>query len=505
MDRRDFLKGILTVGGLSVLSEYGFSQIKILREKDMFKDILNSFELTEEYIKKLLFEALKEGGDFSEIYLEKTVSSFLKYEEDILKKPEINIKKGLGIRVVSGENFGYSYSESFDMKDLLNVAKTSRRIIKTGAKNKVVGFKKKSDIKRYYPEDVISEIKSEDKIKLLKAGYESVREKKFVQRVSVSYADEIKIILIINSEGLMVYDIQPLLRYNVEIIGEREGKRVRGYDGGGGRYGTDYFKIRKPEDIAYESLRQMNVQLDAKDSPAGEITVVLASGDSGILLHESIGHPLEADFNRKKTSAFSERIGEKVACNGCTIIDAGTIQGSRGSINIDDEGMVSSENVLIEKGVLKGYMHDKISSSYFKTKPTGNGRRESYEYYPLPRMTNTYLDKGKYVSEEIIRSVKKGIFIKNYSGGEVNITNGDFVFKATEAYLIENGKIGAPLKGVTLIGNGPDILTKIDMVGNDLKFSDGKWTCGKDGQSVPVGVGIPTVRINKITVGGSSL
>ncbi len=505
MDRRDFVKRVLFAGSFFSLSGMGLSRINVLKEKDMLTDILNSFGLSEEDIKKLLSSSLEKGGDFSEIYLENTVSTFLKYEEGILKKPEINLSKGIGIRVVSGERFGYSYSESFDMKDLESVAKTANKIIKSGLKKGVKGFKRKKKINRHYPEDIISDIKSENKIKLLKEGYESVIGKKHVKRVSVSYADEIKVILIANSDGLMVYDIQPLLRYNIEIIGERSGKRVRGYEGGGGRYGLDYFQIKTPEDIANESFRQMSVQLDAKDSPAGEMKVVLASGDSGILLHESIGHPLEADFNRKKTSAFSDRVGEKVACSDCTIIDSGIIQGSRGSINIDDEGIESSKTVLIEKGVLKGYMHDKISGKYFKTKPTGNGRRESYEYYPLPRMTNTYLDKGKYVPEEIIRSVKKGIFVKNYSGGEVNITNGDFVFKATEAYMIENGKIGYPLKGVTLIGNGPDILTKIDMVGNDLKFSDGKWTCGKEGQSVPVGVGIPTVRIKKITVGGSSL
>jgi TldD protein len=505
MDRRDFVKKVLFAGGFFSLTEFGFSRIKISKEKNMLTDILNSFELSEENVKKLLSLSLEKGGDFSEIYLENTVSTSLKYEEGILKKPEIILNKGVGIRVVSGEKFGYSYSESFDMKDLGNIAKTANNIMKTGFKKGVKGFKKMKNINRHYPEDIISEIKPESKIKLLKIGYESVIGKKYVKRVSVSYADEIKIIVIANSDGLIVYDIQPLLRYNIEIIGERSGKRVRGYEGGGGRYGLDYFKIKSPEDIANESFRQMSVQFDAKDSPAGEMKVVLASGDSGILLHESIGHPLEADFNRKKTSAFSDRIGEKVACSDCTIIDSGIIQGSRGSINIDDEGNPSSETILIEKGVLKRYMHDRISSGYFKTKPTGNGRRESYEYYPLPRMTNTYLDKGKYVPEEIIRSVRKGIFVKNYSGGEVNITNGDFVFKATEAYMIENGKIGYPLKGVTLIGNGPDILTKIDMVGNDLRFSDGKWTCGKDGQSVPVGVGIPTVRIKKITVGGSSV
>ena len=498
MDRRNFLK-IVSLLSLSPLVKNTFP----LRRYDLDNKILEIFEISEADIKNIVKRALTNKDSFSELYLEYSINSYLKLEDGDLKEPSISIKRGAGVRVISNEKIGYSYTESFDLNDLFKIADTAASIVKSGGKSIPFHFKHKKIKKRFYPEDVISSITPKAKIKLLKRGFDKIKEEKDLVRITSSYADSLKLKIIANSEGLLVYDYQPLIRYNIEVIAERKGVRVRGYEGGGGRIGVEYFDKTPPEKTAKEALRQALVQLEASDSPAGEFEVVLASGDSGVLLHESIGHPLEGDFNRKKTSAFTDRIGEKVACEECTIVDSGQIENSRGSINMDDEGNPAKTNVLIEKGILKGYMHDRISSGYFKVEPTGNGRRESYEYYPIPRMTNTYMAQGKYSPEEIIKSTKKGIYVKSYSGGEVDISSGDFVFKATEAYLIENGKITKPIKGATLIGNGPDILTKISMVGNDLKFSDGKWTCGKDGQSVPVGLGIPTIKIIKLTVGGT--
>lgn len=498
MDRREFLRF------LSILPFLSSIKNNPLRRPNLKEEYLKIFEISENDIKKILQTALKNGGNFSEVYLEYSLSSYLKLEEGQLKEPSISIKKGAGVRVIEGEKVGYSYTESLEKDDLEKIALISSSIAKNRVSLQRFHFKEKP-FKRYYQEDVISGISPEEKISLLERGYNKVFGRKYVKRVSITYSDSVKLKIIANSEGLFISDYQPLIRYNVEIIAEKGGERTRGYEGGGGRRGLDYFKEVKPEQIAEEALRQALLQLDAYESPAGEFEVVLASGDSGVLLHESIGHPLEGDFNRKKTSAFTNRVGERVACPECTIIDSGIIPNSRGSINIDDEGNLSKENILIENGNLKGYIHDRISSDFFKVSPTGNGRRESYKYPPIPRMTNTYMANGKYSPEEIIKSVKKGVYVKSYSGGEVDISSGDFVFKATEAYLIENGKITKPLKDVTLVGNGPDILTKIVMVGNDLKLSDGKWTCGKDGQSVPVGVGLPTIKIKKLTVGGTTI
>ena len=498
MDRRNFLKTV------SLLSLFPFIKgTNALRRDNLKKEILEIFEISESDIEKIVKKALINKSSFSELYLEYSINSFLKLEDGDLKEPSISIKRGAGVRVISGEKIGYSYTESFEIKDLLKIADTSASLVKFRSKSFPFHLKHEKIHKRFYPQDVISGISPKTKTELLQRGFNKIKGEDDIIKISAFYSDSLKLKIIANSEGLLVYDYQPLLRYNVEVIAEKKGVRVRGYEGGGGRAGVEYFDKNPPEKIAEEALRQALVQLEASDGPAGEFEVVLASGDSGVLLHESIGHPLEGDFNRKKTSAFTDRIGEKVACEECTIVDSGQIENSRGSINIDDEGNPSKTNILIEKGILRGYMHDKISSRYFSVEPTGNGRRESYEYYPIPRMTNTYMAPGKYAPEEIIKSTKKGIYVKSYSGGEVDISSGDFVFKATEAYLIEKGKITKPIKGVTLIGNGPKILTKISMVGNDLEFSDGKWTCGKDGQSVPVGVGIPTIKISKLTVGGT--
>jgi TldD protein len=345
-----------------------------------------------------------------------------------------------------------------------------------------------------------------DKLALLRAADKAARSfDPRIVKVQVSFAESIKEMLLFTSDGRMAHDIQPLLRFGVNAVAEVGGKRQSGSGGGGGRYGMDYFAQAQRDATAHgkEAARVAIAMLDAVDAPAGEMPVVLGPGDSGILLHEAVGHGLEADFNRKQTSNYSGQMGKPVASPLCTVVDDGTIAGSRGAINVDDEGFAGQNNVLIKDGVLVGYMHDKLSAKHFGIEPTGNGRRESFRSMPLPRMTNTSLLAGKDNPDDIIKSVKRGIYAKRFSGGQVNISNGDFVFSLSESYLIEDGKLTAPLKGVNLIGNGPDVLRRVDMLGSDFQLSDGIWTCGKDGQSVPVNVGTPTVRIAAITVGGT--
>jgi TldD protein len=326
-----------------------------------------------------------------------------------------------------------------------------------------------------------------------------------VRQVRVTYADQLRHVLIAASDGRVVTDFQPLVRLNVFAIAQEDGKLQSGTSGGGGRVGLEFFEGKnEPEYFGREAARQAIVQLDARDAPAGETEVVLGPGWPGILLHEAIGHGLEADFNRKGISAFSGRIGERVAADICTVVDDGTLPGRRGSLNVDDEGEATRTTVLIEKGILRGYLQDKLSAKVMRTGLTGNGRRESYEDIPMPRMTNTYMLAGTDTPEDIIRSVSRGLYAVNFGGGQVDITNGKFVFSASEAYLIENGKITAPVKGATLIGDGPTVLTRVTAVGNDLQLDPGIGTCGKEGQSVPVGVGIPTIKVSRLTVGGTA-
>jgi TldD protein len=326
-----------------------------------------------------------------------------------------------------------------------------------------------------------------------------------ISRVDIGFVDELKHVAIFTSDGRMTSDVQPLVRLNVTCLSERDGSRQTARWGGGGRMGMPYFEQSPPEEVAREAARQAVLLQSAAEAPAGTFPVVLAAGDSGILLHEAIGHGLEADFNRKKTSNYADRVGDSVASELCTLVDEGTIKDSRGSINVDDEGNLPGKNVLIERGVLQGYLQDRISAQAMGARPTGNGRRQSFKHYPMPRMTNTYMLAGEDAPDEIIRSVQKGIYCVAFSGGQVNISNGDFVFSVTEGYLVEDGRITAPIRNVNLIGNGPDVLTKVTAVGHDLKLSDGRWTCGKDGQQVPVGVGIPTVLISGMTVGGTQM
>jgi TldD protein len=328
---------------------------------------------------------------------------------------------------------------------------------------------------------------------------------KRILKIEASLSEELREILVVTSDGKMAHDVQPLVRFGVRALAESDGKRQEGSSGGGGRTTLGYFEGKSPEWHAHQAAEQAIRMLDAQEAPAGTMEVVLAPGDSGILLHEAVGHGLEADFNRKGTSNYSGKVGDDVASELCTVIDDATLLQSRGSINVDDEGNEPRTSVLIEKGKLVGYMHDRHSAGFFKREPSGNGRRESFACAPMPRMTNTILTAGPHDPDEILRSVKRGIYAKRFGGGQVDIANGDFVFSLTESYLIEDGKLTAPLKGVNLIGNGPDVLRKVTMLGNDVGVSDGVWTCGKDGQSVPVGVGCPTIKIAAITVGGTKV
>ena len=454
---------------------------------------------------RLLELALSQGGDYADLFYEYHVSSSYAYDEGILKAAGRAVAMGLGVRVMKGDATGYAYVEDLSTEAMERAARTAAQIAAGGGAAPVALAPR--DIPSRYPVAVLSlDIPGETKRALLERADKAARaEDARIVRVDASLNEEIREILVATSDGKLVRDRQPLIRFGVRAIAEADGKRQSGSSGGGGRMGLEYFDQKSPEHHAREAARQAIGMLDAREAPAGEMPVVLAPGDSGILLHEAVGHGLEADFNRKKTSNYSDRVGEAVASELCTVVDDATLTSSRGSINVDDEGNEPRSATLIENGILRGYMQDRHSAGFFATNPTGNGRRESFKSHPMPRMTNTMLLAGQDDPEDIIKSVKRGVYARKFGGGQVDISNGDFVFSLTEGYLIEDGKITAPLKGVNLIGNGPDVMRKVVALGHDLETSDGIWTCGKDGQSVPVGVGCPTVKISAVTVGGTEI
>ena len=457
---------------------------------------------------RLLGHALEAGGDYADIYFEFRVSADYALEDEQVKTLGRGITLGLGVRVTKGDATGYAYTEDLAWEKMQHAAKTAGQIA-AGGGHTPVSVSTQSEIKtpQFYAVPMPSLVQPAiDKLSLLRAADKAARAfDKRIVKVEASFAESIKEVLLFTSDGRMAQDIQPMLRFGVRAVAEHEGKRQSGSGGGGGRYGMDYFAQAATDAEAHgrEAARVAVAMLDAVEAPAGEMPVVLGPGDSGILLHEAVGHGLEADFNRKQTSNYSGQMGKQVASPLCTVVDDGTLVSSRGAINVDDEGYTGQKNVLIENGVLVGYMHDRLSAKHFGIKPTGNGRRESFRSMPMPRMTNTSLYGGKDNPDDIIKSVKRGIYAKRFTGGQVNISNGDFVFSLSESYLIEDGKLTSPLKDVNLIGNGPEVLRKVDMLGSDYQLSDGIWTCGKDGQSVPVNVGTPTVRISAITVGGT--
>lgn len=457
---------------------------------------------------RLLGIALDAGGDYADLYFEFRVSADYALEEEQIRALGRGITVGLGVRVTKGDATGYAYCEDLSWDRMAHAARTAGQIA-VGGGHPPVGVAPLAPITvaSVYPVVMPSlMVPAHDKLALLRAGDRAARAyDSRIVKVEASFSESVKEILLFTSDGRMATDLQPLMRYGVRAVAEYNGKRQSGSGGGGGRYGMDYFTLDARDAAAHgrEAARVAIAMLDARDAPAGEMAVVLGAGDSGILLHEAVGHGLEADHNRKQTSNYSGQLGKLVASSLCTVVDDGTVANSRGAINVDDEGYQSHRNVLIENGVLVAYMHDRLSARHFGGAPTGNGRRESYRSMPLPRMTNTSLLGGQDNPDDIIRSVKRGVYAKRFSGGQVNITNGDFVFSLLESYLIEDGKLTAPLKGVNLIGNGPDVLRKVDMLGSDYALSDGVWSCGKDGQSVPVNVGTPTIRISAITVGGT--
>ena len=463
-------------------------------------------EIDAQLASKLLTLALGKGADYADLFFEYRAAGGLVFDDGILKSASRGVSMGLGVRAQQGDATGYAYTEKLDWDAMKRAAETAASIASGGGAETPAQVEVRSLPSRYELDRVTLDVPGVEKRKILeRAAAAAHAHDPRVVKVECSFAEEIREILVITSDGKRARDVQPLMRFGIRVIAEENGKRQEGSSGGGGRTTIGYFDGMSPEKHAVLAAQQAIRMLSAQEAPAGQMEVVLAPGDSGILLHEAVGHGLEADFNRKGTSNYANQIGQLVASELCTVVDDATLLQSRGSINVDDEGNEPRSSVLIENGKLVGYMHDRLSASHYKLGPSGNGRRESFACAPMPRMTNTLLRAGEHDPSEILKSVKKGIFAKKFGGGQVDISNGDFVFSLTESYLVEDGKITAPLKGVNLIGNGPDVLRKVVMLGNDVETSDGIWTCGKDGQSVPVGVGCPTIKISSITVGGTKV
>ncbi len=471
--------------------------------KDSF--IASRFNIVERDLEAYLGEALSQGGDYADLYFEYLATTSISIDEGIVKSASQGVSLGVGVRVISGERTGYAYSDDLSPEKIRKAARVAACIASGPSRVEKAGLQTVPGHDLYPVVTAPTESPLSERVELVKRADRAARAyDSRVFQVQATYADSLRHLLIASSDGQLSTDRQPLARLGVAVLArEGDGPPQRGYSGGGGRAGLEFFlKDKTPEHFAREAARQAIVQLQAGDAPAGEMTVVLAPGWPGILLHEAVGHGLEADFNRKGVSAFSGRIGERVASELCTVVDDGTLRHRRGSLNVDDEGTPSARNVLIENGVLRGYLQDKLSARLLRVRPTGSGRRESYQHIPMPRMTNTFLLAGESDPEEIVRSVGRGLYCKNFGGGQVDITSGNFVFSASESYLIEDGKLTRPVRGASLIGNGPEALRWVSMVGRDLELDEGIGICGKEGQSVPVGVGIPTVKIDRMTVGG---
>jgi len=472
------------------------------------KDILlTPFGLDEGKLLKALGSMFTHKVDYADLYFQFTKNEGWSLEEGIVKTGSFSIDQGVGVRAVSGEKTAFSYSDEISEAALLEAAAATRTIARAGAgKVKVAG--KMTPVggrSLYMPHDPLVSLDAASKVKLLERVEKMARAKDpRVVQVMAGLAGEYDVVLVVRSDGVLAADIRPLVRVSVTVIVEQNGRREVGSSGGGGRYEYGYFTDALLDQYATDAVKSALVNLDSRPAPAGPMTVVLGPGWPGILLHEAIGHGLEGDFNRKGSSTFSGRIGERVAAKGVTVVDDGTLANRRGSLNIDDEGNPTQCTTLIEDGVLKGYIQDTMNARLMKMNVTGNARRESFAHLPMPRMTNTYMLGGDKEPEEILASVKNGIYAVNFGGGQVDITNGKFVFSASEAYMIEDGKVTYPVKGATLIGNGPDVMNRITMIGNDMKLDPGVGVCGKEGQSVPVGVGQPTLRLDGVTVGGTA-
>ncbi|MCW8091034.1 metalloprotease TldD [Alteromonas sp. ASW11-130] len=461
-------------------------------------------------LERALASIYHHDNDFADLYFQSSQHESWVLEDGIIKEGSYSLERGVGVRAVSGEKTGFAYSDEISNEALIKACEAARSISTEGGKHKVTGLKSANFASRYQADNPILGMEDAEKIALLRAVDAYIRKQEpGINQVVVSLSGVYEEVLIAATDGTLATDIRPLVRLNCSVLIEKGDRRERGSAGAGGRHTYTFFQTDEDgqplyEKLAEEALHMARINMQAIASPAGSMPVVLGNGWPGVLLHEAVGHGLEGDFNRKGASTFSGRIGERVAAKGVTVVDDGTLADRRGSLSVDDEGTPTQHNVLIEDGILKGYMQDKLNARLMKVKPTGNGRRESFAHLPMPRMTNTYMLAGQYARDEIIASIDKGIYAPNFAGGQVDITSGKFVFSSAEAYLIENGKITAPVKGATLIGNGPEVMQKISMIGNDVALDRGVGVCGKDGQSVPVGVGQPTLKIDELTVGGTA-
>lgn len=473
---------------------------------DAIRFFLSRFGLSVGQIEQLLATALARGGDYADLYFEYRVNNSVALEERIIKSTARSVTQGVGVRVIAGEKTGYAYTAEIAFETIKQAAATASFIARSSGTSEQIGVNATPNVHDLYSVDTpVSAIELSRKIDLLKQADEVARAfDRRIREVQTGVHDEMKYVMIATSDGRLVGDVQPLTRMGMSCIADDDGNRQAGRGGGGGRVGIEFFEgAMTPEAMARDVAQQAIIQLEAVPAPAGTMEVVLGPGWPGILLHEAVGHGLELDFNRKGSSAFTGRLGERVASELCTVVDDGTIPGRRGSLNVDDEGQTTGRTVLIENGVLRAYMSDHLNADLMRSTPTGNGRRQSYKHIPLPRMTNTFMMAGDSDPEEIIRSVKRGLYAVQFAGGQVDITNGEFAFSASEAYLIEDGKVTAPVKGATLRGNGPEALKRVNAVGNDLQLDLGVGMCGKEGQQIPVGVGLPTIKISEMTVGGT--
>ncbi len=470
------------------------------------RDLLDPSGLTENHLQSVLGSLLSRTIDNADLYFQSTYSEGWSLEEGILKGGSYDIDRGVGVRAMSGEKTGFAYSDDIVLPALEQAVAAARRISSSSDRSAIASCTPLQSRELYLPINPLVSLNETEKVSLLQRldAYTRAQDPRVIQ-VNIQLAAEHETILIMSSDGHYGADVRPLVRLNISVVVEQNGRREQGYAGGGGRFDYGYFLTEdRAFSYAREAVRHGLVNLEAIDAPAGVMPVVLGPGWPGVLLHEAVGHGLEGDFNRKGTSAFSGRMGQRVASPLCTVVDNGTLPGRRGSLNMDDEGTPTQCTVLIENGILKNYLQDKRNARLMGASSTGNGRRESYAHTPMPRMTNTYMLAGQSSQEEMIKSVKKGIYAANFGGGQVDITSGKFVFSASEAYLIEDGKITVPVKGATLVGNGPDVLNRVSMVGNDLELDWGIGNCGKDGQTVPVGVGQPSLKIDSLTVGGTN-
>lgn len=467
--------------------------------------LLDPWGLDESHMARALSEIFTHKVDYADLYFQYTCSEGWSLEEGIVKTGSFSIDQGVGVRAITGDKTAFAYSDNLSEQALLSSARVVRTIARQGAGRQKVVAGPEQRHQLYAPVNPVESMSAPDKVAMLERVERMARaaDPEIIQ-VMAGLAAEYDVIMVAGSDGRLVADVRPLVRLSVTVIAERKGRREMGHGGGGGRTGLAYFTDEVLRGYVQRAVHEARVNLEARPAPAGQMTVVLGSGWPGILLHEAVGHGLEGDFNRKGSSVFAGRIGKRVASRGVTVVDDGTLPDRRGSLNVDDEGQPTQRNVLIEDGILKGYMQDSLNARLMGQAVTGNGRRESYAHLPMPRMTNTYMLAGQTPPEEIVASVEKGLYAVNFGGGQVDITSGKFVFSASEAYMIENGKVTYPVKGATLIGSGPEAMTQIALIGNDLQLDSGVGTCGKEGQSVPVGVGMPTLRMDGLTVGGTA-